>query len=208
MGGAQPLAATLAGACSLNIECQQSAHRLPPAHALPRRAGDRPRRRARAHRRSTPRRARRVSIGLLGNAAEILPELVRRGVRPDARHRPDLGARPRATATCRPAGRVEQWQAAQADPAQHARAARRRGAVAARCTCRRCSTSSAMGIPTVDYGNNIRQVALDEGVHERLRLPRLRAGLHPPAVLPRHRARSAGSRCPAIRRTSARPTRR
>ena len=43
----------------------------------------------------------------------------------------------------------------------------------------------AMGIPTVDYGNNIRQVAFGRGREERLRLPRLRAGLHPPAVLPR-----------------------
>jgi urocanate hydratase len=46
----------------------------------------------------------------------------------------------------------------------------------------------AAGVPTVDYGNNIRQMALEEGVGQRLRLPRLRAGLYPPAVLPGDRA--------------------
>ena len=46
----------------------------------------------------------------------------------------------------------------------------------------------AQGVPTVDYGNNIRQMAKDEGVEERVRLPGLRAGLYPAAVLPRHRA--------------------
>ena len=76
MGGAQPLAATFAGACSADHRMPAEPHRLPPAHPLPRRAGQRPRRRAGAHRRHTAAR-KAVSVGLLGNAAEILPELVR-----------------------------------------------------------------------------------------------------------------------------------
>ena len=66
----------------------------------------------------------------------------------------------------------------------------------------------AMGVPTVDYGNNIRQVAFDEGVAERVRLPRLRARLHPAAVLPRQGAVPLGRAVGRSRKTSARPTRR
>ena len=81
---------------------------------------------------------------------------------------------------------LEQWVAArERDPAGGR--ARRQGIDGGACP-RRCSISSTAGVPTVDYGNNIRQMAMDEGVHERLRLPGLRAGLYPPAVLPRHRA--------------------
>ena len=105
MGGAQPLAATLAGACSLNIECQQSAHRHAPADALRRRAGDRSRRRARAHRDAHGSEGSAISVALLGNAADILPELVRRGVRPDCVTDQTSRARSASTATCRSAGR-------------------------------------------------------------------------------------------------------
>ena len=60
----------------------------------------------------------------------------------------------------------------------------------------------AQGIPVVDYGNNIRQVALDEGVKNAFDFPGLRARLCAPPLLSRHRARSAGSRCRAIPKTS------
>ena len=134
-------------------------------------------------------RARReaVSIGLLGNAAEIVPELAKRA--PGRRHpprpgdRPDLGARPRQRL---PAGRLERRALARgAGRPGAARGAARRGARAAPRTSRRCSTSRRMGVPTVDYGNNIRQVAFDAGVKNAFDFPRLRAGLHPAAVLPR-----------------------
>ena len=88
-----------------------------------------------------------------------------------------------------PAGwSVERWQAAQARSGA-ARGARRRGAR------RRCAAHveamlafHAQGVPTFDYGNNIRQVAQDEGRRQRVRFPRLRAGVHPAAVLRRQGA--------------------
>ncbi|HEY4555014.1 MAG TPA: urocanate hydratase, partial [Lysobacter sp.] len=83
MGGAQPLAASLAGACSLNIECQQSRidMRLRTRY-VDEQASDLDDALARIERYTQAGEAK--SIALLGNAAEILPELVRRGVRPDA----------------------------------------------------------------------------------------------------------------------------
>src|SRR5580765_488738 len=82
MGGAQPLAATMAGAVSLTVECQQSRidFRLRSRY-LDEQAGDLDDALARIAKYTAEKRA--VSIGLLGNAAEVLPELVRRGVRPD-----------------------------------------------------------------------------------------------------------------------------
>ena len=82
MGGAQPLAATFAGACSLNIECQQSRidFRLRSKY-LDEQAHDLDDALARIQKYTAEGKA--ISIGLLGNAAEVLPELVRRGVRPD-----------------------------------------------------------------------------------------------------------------------------
>ncbi len=82
MGGAQPLAATLAGACSLNIECQQSRidFRLRSRY-VDEQANDLDDALARIARYCAEGKA--ISIALLGNAAEILPELVKRGVRPD-----------------------------------------------------------------------------------------------------------------------------
>ncbi|HEX6832597.1 MAG TPA: urocanate hydratase, partial [Rudaea sp.] len=83
MGGAQPLAASLAGACSLNIECQQSRidMRLRTKY-VDEQARDLDDALARLKKYTSEGRA--VSIALLGNAAEILPEMVKRGVRPDA----------------------------------------------------------------------------------------------------------------------------
>ncbi|MCB1607107.1 MAG: urocanate hydratase, partial [Xanthomonadales bacterium] len=83
MGGAQPLAASLAGACSLNIECQQSRidFRLQTRY-VDEQASDLDDALARVVRYAAQGQAR--SIALLGNAAELLPEMVRRGVRPDA----------------------------------------------------------------------------------------------------------------------------
>ena len=79
MGGAQPLAATMAGFSLLAVECDESAHRLPPAHALPRPQGGEPRRSDWRSSASEP----GVSVGLLGNAADVCSELVARGITPD-----------------------------------------------------------------------------------------------------------------------------
>ncbi|MDE2394198.1 MAG: urocanate hydratase [Burkholderiales bacterium] len=172
MGGAQPLAATFAGACSLNIECQQSRidFRLRSRY-LDEQASDLDDALVRiaAHCRA----GRAVSVGLLGNAAEILPDLVRRakngGLRPDLVT--DQTSAHDLINGYLPAGwSVEGWQAAQADAGQHAAlcdAAARSCAVHVRAML----DFKAMGIPTVDYGNNIRQVALDQGVADAFDFP-------------------------------------
>ena len=103
-----------------------------------------------------------VSVGLLGNAAEILPELVRRGARPDMVT--DQTSAHDLVYGYLPAGwTVERWRAAQADPAQHAPLVTdaKRSIVA---HVRAMLAFHKQGIPTFDYGNNIRQVAKDEGV--------------------------------------------
>jgi urocanate hydratase len=165
MGGAQPLAATLAGACSLTIECQQSSidFRLRSRY-LDEQATDLDDALARIQRYTQEKKA--ISIGLLGNAADILPELVRRaragGIKPDlvtdqtSAHDLIHGYLPSGWT-------VPQWQAAQKDPAQHGSL---KAAAATSCAVhvRAMLDFQAMGIPTVDYGNNIRQVAFDQGV--------------------------------------------
>ena len=166
MGGAQPLAATFAGACSLNIECQQSRidFRLRSKY-LDEQADDLDDALARIARYTAEGRA--VSIGLLGNAARILPALADACMRGET-IKPDLvtdqtSAHDLINGYLPPGWSVEQWQAAAADPAQHAelRAAAAQGcAVHVQAMLR----FQQMGIPTVDYGNNIRQVAFDAGV--------------------------------------------
>ena len=181
MGGAQPLAATFAGACSLNIECQQSRidFRLRSKY-LDEQATDLDDALARIRKYTAEGKA--VSIGLLGNAAQVLPELVKRGVKPDLVT--DQTSAHDLVNGYLPAGwSVDSWKAAQADAGQHAAL---RDAAAKSCAVhvQAMLDFQAMGIPTVDYGNNIRQVAFDAGVEERLRLPRLRAGLRATVVLP------------------------
>jgi len=165
MGGAQPLAATFAGAVSLNIECQQSRidFRLRSRY-LDEQATDLDDALARIKRYTAEKRA--VSIGLLGNAADVLPELVRRaqagGMKPDLVT--DQTSAHDLVNGYLPAGwTVEKWRAAQADSAQHAGL---REAAAKSCAVhvQAMLAFHAMGVPTVDYGNNIRQVALDHGV--------------------------------------------
>jgi urocanate hydratase len=112
---------------------------------------------------------RAVSVALRGNAAEVLPELVRRGVRPDL-VTDQTSAHDLIHGYLPPGWSVERWQAAQADPAQHAAL---RDAAAQGCAqhVRAMLAFHAAGVPTVDYGNNIRQVALDAGVNEAFAFP-------------------------------------
>src|SRR5437899_9441502 len=117
MGGAQPLAATMAGASMLAIECQQSRIDMRLAtRYLDRQARDLDDAIARV--RDACAKRQPVSVGLLGNAAEILPELVRRGVRPDMVT--DQTSAHDLVHGYLPAGwSVEQWKAAQEDARQH-----------------------------------------------------------------------------------------
>ena len=166
MGGAQPLAASLAGACSLNIECQQSRIDLRlQTRYLDEQAKDLDDALQRIEHYTQMGEAK--SIGLLGNAADILPELVRRGVKPDlvtdqtSAHDPLNGYLPqnmdwesyRQNATDQPAATI---LAAKASMATHVKA---------------MLAFHEQGIPTVDYGNNIRQVALEEGVENAFNFP-------------------------------------
>ena len=166
MGGAQPLAASFAGFCSLNIECQQSRidFRLRSRY-LDEQAADLDDALARIRRYTAEGRA--VSIGLLGNAARIVPALAEACARGEA-PRPDLvtdqtSAHDLLNGYLPPGWTVEQWRIAAADPTRHAEL---RAAAAAGCAehVRGMLRFQQMGIPTVDYGNNIRQVAFDEGV--------------------------------------------
>jgi len=166
MGGAQPLAASLAGACSLNIECQQSRIDLRlQTHYLDEQASDIDDALARIELYTQAGEAK--SIGLLGNAADILPELLQRGAKPDlvtdqtSAHDPLNGYLPqnmdwktyRQNAIDNPQATIA---AAKASMAAHVKA---------------MLAFHKQGIPTVDYGNNIRQVALEEGVENAFDFP-------------------------------------
>jgi len=166
MGGAQPLAATMAGASCLAIECQASriemrlrtgyvdvqASDLDEALAII----------EKATRAKSP-----VSVALLGNAAEILPELVRRGIRPDcvtdqtSAHDPINGYLPIGWT-------VAEWEAKRETAPKSVETAARRSIAE---HVRAMLAFHRMGIPTVDYGNNIRQVALEEGVADAFDFP-------------------------------------
>ena len=158
MGGAQPLAASLAGASSLTIECRQASidFRLRTRY-VDEQASDLDDALARIARYTASGEAK--SIALLGNAAEILPELVRRGVRPDAvtdqtsAHDPVHGYLPIGWS-------VERWLDAQKSDPEGVRDAAKRSM---RVHVEAMLAFHAQGIPTVDYGNNIRQMAKDEG---------------------------------------------
>ena len=166
MGGAQPLAATMAGASLLAIECQPSriemrlktgyldaqAKDLDEALAMMDRAG---------------RERKPVSIALLGNAAEMLPELVRRGVKPDAvtdqtsAHDPINGYLPAGWT-------LAEWDARRADdPKGVERAAKQSMAAHVRAML----AFWRAGVPTFDYGNNIRQMAKEAGVADAFDFP-------------------------------------
>ena len=172
MGGAQPLAATLAGACSLNIECQQTSidFRLRTRY-VDKQAKDIDD--ALALLKQHTEAGEAVSIALLGNDAEVLPELVKRaragGLKPDL-VTDQTSAHDLINGYLPPGWSVARWRAAAADPGQHPTL---RAAAAKGCAqhVQAMLDFQAMGIPVVDYGNNIRQVALDEGVKNAFDFP-------------------------------------
>jgi urocanate hydratase len=166
MGGAQPLAAVMAGASLLAVECQPSRIEMRlRTRYLDRQANNLDE--ALAIIEQSCRDRKPVSVGLLGNAAEIFPELVRRGVRPDvvtdqtSAHDPVNGYLPKGWTTA-------EWETRrESDPKAVAAAARASMAehVQAMLDFHR------MGIPVVDYGNNIRQMALEQGVKDAFDFP-------------------------------------
>ncbi len=166
MGGAQPLAATLAGACALIVECQQSRidFRCRSGY-LDEQAGDLDEALARIDHHVNEGRA--VSVGLCSNAAEVLPELVRRGVRPDlvtdqtSAHDPLNGYLPRGWSW------DEYRERAASEPAVVVKAAKQSIAEHVRAML----AFRQMGVPVFDYGNNIRQMARDEGVENAFDFP-------------------------------------
>ena len=172
MGGAQPLAATFAGASSLIVECDPARleARLRTKYLDERAAGlDDALARVKRH----CEKGEAVSVGLVGNAAEILPEIVRRAKAGGAR--PDLvtdqtSAHDLVNGYLPIGWTLDRWRAAQADPAEHAGL---KDAAGKSCAVhvRAMLDFKAMGIPVVDYGNNIRQVARDYGVADAFAFP-------------------------------------
>ena len=166
MGAAQPLAATMAGASCIAIECQESridfrlktryldvrADTIEEAVALVEKAHA---------------KGKALSVGVLGNAAEILPDMVKKDIRPDAvtdqtsAHDPVNGYLPIGWT-------VSEWEdARERDPDGTAKAAKASMAIHVKAML----AFHEKGIPTFDYGNNIRQVALDEGVKNAFDFP-------------------------------------
>ncbi|WP_417623852.1 urocanate hydratase [Paremcibacter congregatus] len=166
MGGAQPLAATMAGAAMLAIECQSDRidYRLKTGY-LDQRAETLDQ--AMEMITAATAQGQAISVGLLGNAAEIIPEMIRRGIRPDAvtdqtsAHDPVNGYLPIGWT-------VDQWeQKRETAPKEVEVAAKAAMAVHVKAML----AYHEMGIPTFDYGNNIRQVAFDEGVENAFDFP-------------------------------------
>ena len=166
MGGAQPLAATMAGASMLAIECQADRidKRLETGY-LDKRADTLDEALEMIDKSVNDKKP--LSVGLLGNAVDILPELLRRGVRPDAltdqtsAHDPANGYLPGGWT-------VEEWiEKRSSDPDAVAKAAVKSMALHVQAMLE----FNSLGVPTFDYGNNIRQVALDEGVENAFDFP-------------------------------------
>jgi len=166
MGGAQPLAATMAGASCITIECQRSriefrlrtryvdvmAENLDQALALL----------EQSFRDKKP-----LSIGLLGNAADLLPEMVRRGVRPDL-VTDQTSAHDLINGYLPSGWTVAEWEDKRVSDPNSVAAAARASIVA---HVEAMLDFQAMGVPTTDYGNNIRQVAFDAGVSNAFDFP-------------------------------------
>ncbi|WP_370031487.1 urocanate hydratase [Qipengyuania mesophila] len=166
MGGAQPLAAVMAGACCLAVECNPESidFRLRTRY-LDEKADSVDEALAMIERWTAAGEAK--SVGLLGNAAEIFPELVRRGVRPDivtdqtSAHDPVNGYLPEGWT-------MGEWRAKrESEPKAVEKAAR----ASMRKQVEAMLAFWDAGVPTLDYGNNIRQVALEEGLENAFAFP-------------------------------------
>lgn len=166
MGGAQPLAAVMAGASCLAIECQPSRIEMRLRTGYLDRAAETIDEAMAIIDQSCAARTP-LSVGLLGNAAEILPELYRRGIHPDlltdqtSAHDPVNGYLPTGWT-------VAEWiERREREPEVVAKAAKASMATHVRAML----DFQAAGVPTTDYGNNIRQMAKDEGVENAFDFP-------------------------------------
>jgi urocanate hydratase len=166
MGGAQPLASTMAGASMLAVECQPSRieFRLRTKYLdVATQSLDQALEMIQHSKHTgTP-----ISVGLLGNTAEVFPELVRRGIRPDAvtdqtsAHDPLNGYLPAGWT-------LEQWTAMRKEqPDAVVKAAK----ASMRTQVEAMLAFHDQGVPVFDYGNNIRQMAFDEGLHRAFDIP-------------------------------------
>ena len=166
MGGAQPLAATMAGASMLAVECRADRikKRIESGY-LDRRTDDLDE--ALTIIEEAVMSGEPVSVGLLGNASEVLPELLHRNIRPDAvtdqtsAHDPLNGYLPTGWT-------VEQWETEQSSNPDHVISAAKASMAK---HVRAMLAFHEQGIATFDYGNNIRQVAFDEGVENAFAFP-------------------------------------
>ena len=166
MGGAQPLAAVFAGASCLAVECNPESidFRLRTKY-LDEKADTLDEALAMIDKWTAAGEAK--SVGLLGNAADIFPELVKRGIKPDmvtdqtSAHDPINGYLPQNWT-------MAQWRdKRESDPKAVEKAAR----ASMKIQVKAMVDFHNMGIPTLDYGNNIRQVALEEGVENAFNFP-------------------------------------
>ncbi|POR49515.1 urocanate hydratase [Bosea psychrotolerans] len=166
MGGAQPLAATMAGASMIAVECKPSSidFRLRTRYLDEKAASidEALEIVERAHK-----QGKAVSVGVLGNAAEVFPDMVRRGIRPDvvtdqtSAHDPLNGYLPAGWT-------LQEWEERrERDPAGTIQAAKASMATHVRAML----DFQKMGVPTLDYGNNIRQMAKDMGVADAFDFP-------------------------------------
>ncbi|SDG58416.1 urocanate hydratase [Sulfitobacter delicatus] len=166
MGGAQPLAAVMAGACCLAVECNPDSidFRLRTRY-VDEKTDSLDEALEMIERWTAAGEAK--SVALLGNAADVFPELVKRGVRPDivtdqtSAHDPVNGYLPQGWS-------MANWrEKRESDPKAVAKAAR----ASMKVHVKAMVDFHAAGIPTVDYGNNIRQMALEEGLDNAFDFP-------------------------------------
>jgi urocanate hydratase len=166
MGGAQPLAAVMAGACCLAVECNPDSidFRLRTKY-VDEKTDSLDEALAMIDRWTKAGEAK--SVGLLGNAADVFPELYRRGVRPDivtdqtSAHDPLHGYLPQGWT-------MAQWKEKQESaPKEVEKAAR----ASMKVQVAAMVAFHNDGTPTVDYGNNIRQMALEEGLTDAFAFP-------------------------------------
>jgi len=166
MGGAQPLAATMAGYCILCIECDETRldFRLRTRY-LDKKANNLDQ--ALQMIDEACAKGEALSVGLVGNGAEVLPELLKRGIKPDlvtdqtSAHDPVNGYLPIGWS-------MDQWdQTIISDPELVAREAKKSMALHVKAMLE----FHRQGIPTIDYGNNIRQEAFNLGVTDAFDFP-------------------------------------
>ena len=166
MGGAQPLAAVMAGACCLAVECDETRadFRLRTRY-LDEKTDNLDEALTMIDRWTAAGEAK--SVGLIGNAADVFPELVRRGVKPDivtdqtSAHDPIHGYLPQGWT-------VAEWRARQETEPKAVEAAAR---ASMKTHVQAMVDFWNAGVPTLDYGNNIRQVALEEGLENAFAFP-------------------------------------